>query len=139
MYVGTFFGDPETIEVSGNLPPNAITLNKGLLVDFVQIHWSGLMVTLRDIELMIPPELPVYFWRKWLVRYIVCSNTGLYKLIAYNPSTCKVRSLTQFNKIKLGPARVVQNKESVVEMVELGDQQQSMLDSEESAEQETSV
>ena len=144
LYVGTFFGDPETIEVSGNLPPNAITLNKGLLVDFVQIHWSGLMVTLRDIELMIPPELPVYFWRKWFVRYIMFSNTGLYKLIAYNPSTCKVRSLTQFNKIKLGPASVetrcvVQCNDTMVEMVELGDQQQSTLDSAKSAEQETSV
>ena len=97
------------------------------------------MVTLRDIELMIPPELPVYFWRKWFVRYIMFSNTGLYKLVAYNPTTCKVRSLTQFNKIKLGPASVVRCNDAMVEMVEIGDRQQSMLDSAQSIEQETSV
>ena len=100
LYVGTFFGDPETIEIVGNLSPNPISLNKGIFVDFVQVRWNGLQVTLRDVELMTPPELPIYFWRKWFVRYILNANTGLYKLIAYNPTTCKVRSLTQFQSVK---------------------------------------
>ena len=100
LYVGTFFGDPESIEVNGSLPPNSLSLNKGHLIDFVQVQWNDLQITLRDVELLNPPDLPVYFWRKWFVRHILNSNIGLYKLIAYNPSTCKVRSLTQFQKIK---------------------------------------
>ena len=102
LYIGTLFGNPENITISGKLPlSGALYLDKHFPYDFVHVHWSGLHICMRDIALSLPSDIPVYLIKALLVRRVFKSNQGLYKLIAYNPSSLKVRSLTDFAKIHM--------------------------------------
>ena len=97
LYIGTLFGNPENLIMTGNL--KSITLEQNYVYDFIHIEWNNSQIILHEIPLQMPSTLPLFWPKKWIFRSIHKSNQGTFKILAYNPSSLKVTSLTKYKLI----------------------------------------
>ena len=63
-------------------------------------------MALRNLELQSPDFIQVPLLKKYVVRRVFSNKHVKFRLVAYNPSTCKIRALGEF---KLCKARIKGN------------------------------
>ncbi|MCG8430615.1 MAG: hypothetical protein MJA29_05550, partial [Candidatus Omnitrophica bacterium] len=100
IYLGTIFGNPEDILAKENiLKFDDIKLHKNWRYDYLQVLWHRYKFELRGLSLNLPMDITIPLWKRHHVRQIYKRYNSMYKIIAYNPNTFKVRSLTTYNWI----------------------------------------
>ena len=76
------------------------------LFDYININWNRCSLALRNLELQSPDFIQVPILKKYVVRRVFAKKHVKFRLVAYNPSTCKIRALGDF---KLCRARIKGN------------------------------
>ncbi|MCG8430084.1 MAG: hypothetical protein MJA29_02780, partial [Candidatus Omnitrophica bacterium] len=76
-----------------------IKLHKNWRYDYLQVLWHRYKFELRGLSLNLPMDIMIPLWKRHHVRQIYKRYNSMYKIIAYNPNTFKVRSLTTYNWI----------------------------------------
>ena len=101
IYLGTVFGNPEDILTIENvLKMDNIKLHKNWKSDYIQILWCRYKFTIRNVVLKLPMDITIPFWKRYTVRKIFQKYNSMYKLVAYNPASSKIKSLTTYQWLK---------------------------------------
>ena len=97
LYLGSLFGNPEDILVVDSVVKiNSFRLDKTWQTDTLSVYWQKYKFKIRNLELKVPQELCIPFWKRYVVRKIYKNQNSMYKIVAYNASSCKVRALTTY-------------------------------------------
>ena len=94
LYLGTIFGNPEDIYCEGQFVAGTISLDQKSSCDFIDLKWDTIVLSLKDLDLQMPKILQVSRWKKSKVRQMFKSNNSYFRIVAHNPNTMKVRSVT---------------------------------------------
>ena len=94
LYLGTIFGNPEDIYFEGQFVSGRISLDQKSSYDFIDLKWDTVALSLGDLELPMPETLQVSRWKKTKVRNMFKSCNSYFRIVAYNPITRKVKSVT---------------------------------------------
>ena len=100
LYVGTFFGNPEDIIIREEYQDMDITFEKYWFWDYINLNWSNCSLLLDRWELQFPNFIQVPLLKKLGVRKAFQKEIVRYRLVSYNPSTCKIRALGPFKLCK---------------------------------------
>ena len=106
LYMGTYFGNPESLVVRRDFQDLDMEFEPKCLFDYININWNRCSLALRNLELQTPDFIQVPILKKYVVRRVFAKKHVKFRLVAYNPSTCKIRALGDF---KLCKARVKGN------------------------------
>ena len=100
IYLGTYFGNPEDLEIRDGLQDFqqfTLSYEKHCLYDYININWTKQSLALNCLELQTPTFAQVPLLKKKGMRDIFNRKENVYcRLVAYNPSTCKIRALGKF-------------------------------------------
>ena len=94
LYMGTILGNPEDIYCAGHFVAGTISLDQKSSCDFIDLKWDTIVLSLKDLDLQMPKILQVSRWKKSKVRQMFKSNNSYFRIVAHNPNTMKVRSIT---------------------------------------------
>lgn len=101
IYLGTVFGNPEDILTIENiLKMDNIKFHQTWKHDYIQILWCRYKFTIRNVALKLPMDITIPFWKRYTVRKIFQKYNSMYKLVAYNPASSKIKSLTTYQWLK---------------------------------------
>ena len=106
LYMGTYFGNPENLVVRRDFQDLDMKFEPRCLFDYININWNRCSLALRNLELQSPDFIQVPLLKKYVVRRVFAKKHVKFRLVAYNPSSCKIRALGEF---KLCRARVKGN------------------------------
>ena len=106
LYMGTYFGNPESLVVRRDFQDLDMEFEPKWLFDYININWNRCSLALRNLELQSPDFIQVPLLKKYVVRRVFSKKHVKFRLVAYNPSTCKIRALGEF---KLCRARIKGN------------------------------
>ena len=122
LYLGTIFGQPEDITCEGQFVLGTICLDQNPTYDFIDLKWSTMVLSLKDLDLPMVNTLQVPRWKKTQVRKLFESSNSYFRIVAYSPNSRKVRPLTDvcnlqdetFMELNDQPTCVVQPLEVIV-------------------------
>ena len=106
LYMGTYFGNPESLVVRKDFQDLDMEFEPKWLFDYININWNRCSLALKNLELQSPDFIQVPLLKKYVVRRVFSKKHVKFRLVAYNPSTCKIRALGEF---KLCKARIKGN------------------------------
>ena len=106
LYMGTFFGNPESLVIRRDFQDLDMEFEPRCLFDYININWNRCSLALKNLELQSPDFIQVPILKKYVVRRVFAKKHVKFRLVAYNPSTCKIRALGDF---KICKARVKGN------------------------------
>ena len=106
LYMGTYFGNPESLVVRRDFQDLDMEFEPKWLFDYININWNRCSLALKNLELQSPDFIQVPLLKKYVVRRVFSKKHVKFRLVAYNPSTCKIRALGEF---KLCKARIKGN------------------------------
>ena len=106
LYMGTYFGNPENLVVRRDFQDLDMEFEPKWLFDYININWNKCSLALQNLELQSPDFIQVPLLKKYVVRRVFSKKHVKFRLVAYNPSTCKIRALGEF---KLCKARIKGN------------------------------
>ena len=101
LYMGTYFGNPESLVVRRNFENLDLEFEPRWCFDYININWSNCSLAIRSLELQSPDFIQVPLLKKYLVRRVFSKEQVKFRLVAYNPSTCKIRALGEFKLCKV--------------------------------------
>ena len=102
IHLGTIFGNPEDIKITGNLADTyPLELEHGFLLDILSFNWNSFILTLRGIPLVLPLSKTLTGFNRLLIRNILKSPDGMFKIIACNKAICHMTTLYPYTKIQL--------------------------------------
>ena len=99
VYLGSVYDNPECIEAVGQFLKGDVTLFKGCVFDFLTIQWNNINLSQHDLDLWLPPSLPVSLTSKLFLRRFFENPNTLFRIMAYNPQNGKVRPITSLYKL----------------------------------------
>ena len=91
LYLGTIFSNPEDIYVYGQFVAGRISLDRKFPFDFITLKWDTIVLSLIDLDLPMPTTLQISNWQKSKIRRMFGSNNSIFRIVAHNPNTLKVR------------------------------------------------
>ena len=94
LYLGTIFGEPEDIICEGQFVLGTIGLDQNPTYDFISLKWNTVVLSLKDLDLLMMNTLQVPKWKKTQVRKLFGSSNSYFRIVAHCPNTKKVRPLT---------------------------------------------
>ena len=94
LYMRTYFGNPESLVVRKNFEDLDLEFEPRWCFDYININWNNFSLAIRHLELQSP------FLKKCLVRRVFSKEQVKFRLVAYNPSTCKIKALGEFKLCK---------------------------------------
>ena len=100
LYMGTYFGNPENLVVRRDFKDLDMEFEPRWLFDYININWNRCSLALRNLELQSPDFIQVPLLKKYVVRRVFSNKHVKFRLVAYNPSTCKIRALGEFRLCK---------------------------------------
>ena len=106
LYMGTYFGNPESLVVRRDFQDLDMEFEPKWLFDYININWNRCSLALKNLEIQSPDFIQVPLLKKYVVRRVFSKKHVKFRLVAYNPSTCKIRALGEF---KLCRARIKGN------------------------------
>ena len=101
LYMGTYFGNPESLVVRRNFENLDLEFEPRWCFDYINIKWSNCSLAIRSLELQSPDFMQVPLLKKYLVRRVFSKEQVKFRLVAYNPSTCEIRALEEFKLCKV--------------------------------------
>ena len=101
LYMGTYFGNPESLIVRRNFEDLDLEFEPRWCFDYININWSNSSLAIRNLELQSPDFVQIPLLKKYLVRRIFSNEQVKFRLVAYNPSSCKIRALGEFKLCKV--------------------------------------
>ena len=105
IYLGTFFGNPEDIKITGKLSDiYPLELEHGYLLDIICFNWNSFTLQLRGMPLVLPLSLTLTGFNRILTRKIFQSPDGMYKILACNKANCHLSVLQPYTKIHNKPS-----------------------------------
>lgn len=96
LYMGTYFGNPESLVVRRDFQDLDMEFEPKWLFDYININWNRCSLALKNLELQSPDFIQVPLLKKYVVRRVFSNKHVKFRLVAYNPSTCKIRALGEF-------------------------------------------
>ena len=101
IYLGTFFGNPEDIKITGKLSDKyPLELEHGYLLDIISFNWNSFTLQLRGMPLVLPLSLTLTGFNRIFIRKIFQSPDGMYKILACNKVNCHLTVLQPYTKIQ---------------------------------------
>ena len=101
IHLGTFFGNPEDIKITGKLADTyPLELEHGYLLDIISFNWSSFLLNLRGMPLVLPLSITLTGFNRLLIRGIFGSTNGMFKSIACNKANCHLTILQPYTKIQ---------------------------------------
>ena len=105
IYLGTFFGNPEDIKITGKLSDiYPLELEHGYLLDIISFNWNYFTLQLRGMPLVLPLSLTLTGFNRLFIRKIFQSPDGMYKILACNKANCHLSVLQPYTKIQNKPS-----------------------------------
>ena len=117
LYLGTIFGNPEDIYCEGQCVAGRISLDQKSSYDFIDLKWDTIALSLKDLELPMPETLQVSRWKKTKVRNLFKSCNSYFRIVAYNPNTRKVKSITDTYNLQDETLSLLDLDETVVHTI----------------------
>ena len=99
IYLGSFYDNPEGINVTGQFMNGDVTLFEKCVFDFLTIQWDNVNLSQHDLDLWLSSSLPVSLTSKFFLRKIFRKPSILLRIIAFSPQNVKVRLLTSLHKL----------------------------------------
>ena len=96
LYMGTYFGNPESLVVRRQLEDLDLEFEPRWCFDYININWNNSSLAIRNLELQSPDFIQIPLLKKYLVRRIFSNEQVKFRLVAYNPTSCKIRALGEF-------------------------------------------
>ena len=119
LHLGTFFGNPEDIKITGKLSDiYPLELEHGYLLDILSFNWNSLVLNLRGMPLVLPLSKTLTGFNRLLIRNIFKSPHGMYKIIACNKSLCHLTVLQPYTKILNQPTKRRPTKPTRLNLIE---------------------
>ena len=101
IHLGTFFGNPEDIKITGKMANTyPLELEHGYLLDNLSFNWNSSILNLRGMPLLLPLSITLTGFNRILIRGIMKSEKGMFKIIACNKSNCHLTVLQPYTKIQ---------------------------------------
>ena len=101
IHLGTFFGNPEDIKITGKLSDTyPLELENGYLLDIISFNWNSFILSLRGMPLVLPLSATLTGFNRILIRSIFQSPNGMFKIIACNKANCHLIVLKPYTKIQ---------------------------------------
>ena len=95
------FGNPGDINCEGQFVMGTISLDQQASYDFIDFKWNTFnILSLRDSDLPMPKTLQVSRWKKSKVRKMFKSSNSYFRIVAYNPYSGKVKSVTNIYNLQ---------------------------------------
>ena len=103
LYMGTYFGNPESLVVRKNFENLDLEFEPRWCFDYININWNHSSLAIRNLVLQSPDFIQIPLLKKYLVRKNFSNDQVKFRLVAYNPSSCKIRALREFKlwKVKI--------------------------------------
>ena len=101
LYMGTYFGNPESLIVRRNFEDLDLEFEPRWCFDYININWSNSSLPIKNLELQSPDFIQIPLIKKYLVRRMFSNEQVKFRLVAYNPSSCKIRALGEFKLCKV--------------------------------------
>ena len=101
LYLGTYFGNPESLVVRRHFEDLDLEFEPRWCFDYININWNNSSLAIRNLELQSPDFIQIPLLKKYLVRRIFSNEQVKFRLVAYNPSSCKIRALGEFKLCKV--------------------------------------
>ena len=101
IYMGTYFGNPESLLVRKNFEDLDLEFEPKWCFDYININWSNSSLAIKNLELQSPDFIQIPLLKKYLVRKMFSNEQVKFRLVAYNPSSCKIRALGEFKLCKV--------------------------------------
>ena len=101
LYMGTYFGNPESLVVRRHFEDLDLEFEPRWCFDYININWNNSSLAIRNLELQSPDFIQIPLLKKYLVRRIFSNEQVKFRLVAYNPSSCKIRALGEFKLCKV--------------------------------------
>ena len=101
IYMGTYFGNPESLIVRENFEDLDLEFEPRWCFDYININWSNSSLAIKNLELQSPDFIQIPLIKKYLVRRMFSNEQVKFRLVAYNPSPCKIRALGEFKLCKV--------------------------------------
>ena len=119
IHLGTFFGNPEDIKITGKLSDiYPLELEQGYLLDILSFNWNSFILNLRGMPLVLPLSKTLTGFNRLLIRNIFKSPHGMYKIIACNKSLCHLTVLQPYTKILNQPTKRRPTKPTRLNLIE---------------------
>ena len=99
--MGTYFGNPESLLVRRNFEDLDLEFEPKWCFDYININWSNSSLAIKNLELQSPDFIQIPLLQKYLVRRMFSNEQGKFRLVTYNPSSCKIRALGEFKLCKV--------------------------------------
>ena len=93
LYMGTYFGNPESLVVRRHFEDLDLEFEPRWCFDYIIINWKNSSLAIRNLELQSPDFIQIPLLKKYLVRRIFSNEQVKFSLVAYNPSSCKMRGI----------------------------------------------
>ena len=94
IHLGTFFGNPEDIKITGKLSDTYhLGLEHGYLLDIISFNWNSFLLNLRGMPLVLPLSTTLTGFNRILIRGIFESPNGMFKIITCNKANCHLTVL----------------------------------------------
>ena len=90
LYMGTFFGNPESLVIRRDFQDLDMEFEPKCLFDYININWNRCSLALRNLELQSPDFIQVPILKKYVVRRVFANKHVKFRLVAYNPSKFKI-------------------------------------------------
>ena len=109
IHLGTFFGNPEDIKITGKLAEQyPLELEHGYLLDIISFNWNSFLLNLRELipfelegnALVLPLSVTLTGFSRILIRKIFKSTNGMFKIIACKKANCHLTILQPYTKIQ---------------------------------------
>ena len=101
IHLGTFFGNPEDIKITGKMANTySLEFEHGYLLDILSFNWNSFILNLRGMPLVLPLSITLTGFNRILIRGIMKSENGMFKIIACNKSNCHLTVLQPYTKIQ---------------------------------------
>ena len=91
LYIGSYFGSPENLEIIGGLHTGQLQLDKrGFFSDYIDIDWHHCHFELDSLEIPLPSSIAVPFWLILPTRRSFAKHSTYFRIIAHNPTSRKI-------------------------------------------------
>ena len=101
LYMKTYFGNPESLIVRKQFEDLDLEFELRWCFDSISINWNNSSLAIRNLELQSPDFIQIPLLKTYLVRKIFSNEQVKFRLVAYNPSSCKIRVLGEFKLCKV--------------------------------------